>query len=212
MRKSSKNRNINARFVKALTAAERRDAPPPIADVAITYRRRLRFNASSAFDGTITYQNLLDSILVAATATQGYQLFEVVRIAEVEVWHCPMASSVSTVIVEFDGQNTGLIGDSKIHQDTSMGIHPAHVRARPGKMSQARLFQASGASTAFRLVAPSGSVVDVTVELRGEYNAATTVATALVGATAGAVYRRGLDGQAIASTVLPPAVPAAWSR
>ncbi len=172
----------------------------------------MRFNASSAFDGAISYQNLLDSILIAATATQGYQLFEVVRIVEVEVWHCPMASSVSTVIVEFDGQNTGLIGDSKIHQDTSMGIHPAHVRARPGKRSGASLFQATGASTAFRLVAPSGSVIDVTVEFRGEFNAAQTVSTALVGATAGAVYLRGLDGQAIASTVLPPANPATWSR
>jgi hypothetical protein len=173
---------------------------------------RRRFIAGSAFDSTITWTNLLDSILFASSAVQGYQAYECVRIREVEVWHCPVASSVSTVVVEFGGQNAGLIGDQQIHQDSSMGLSPAHVRARPSKNSQEAQWQFESGTAAFRLVAPSGSVIDVDLEYRGEYNAAYAVANALVAATTGAYYLRGLDGLPVASSVLLPAVPAAWVR
>jgi hypothetical protein len=175
-------------------------------------RRRFRFVANANFDGAISYTNLLDMFLFAATATQGYEIFEVVRIVEVEVWHCPMSSSVSSVLVEFDGENAGFVGDSRIYQDSSMGTQPAHVRARPAKNSAASMFQPQSATTAFRLTVPSGGVVDVLVELRSEFNRGVAVGSALVGATAGASYLRGLDGQPIATTVLVPQAPTAWCK
>lgn len=205
------NRKKGQKRVSA-TPAIRLTHPPPIRNVALSTKMRRRFIASSAFDGNITWTNLLDSVLLASSATQGYQVFECVRLKEVEVWHCPVASTVSTVIVEFGGQNAGAIGDQQIHQDSSMGLSPAHVRARPSAKSQASQWQFESATAAFRLVAPAGSVIDVVVEYRGEFNAAYAVANALVGATTGALYVRGLDGQPVASSVLVPGVPAAWIR
>lgn len=204
-RPSKSSKQSGARFARA-------QHPPPLPDIAETRTRRLRFIANAAFDGEISYANLLDSVLVAATATQGYQLYNTVRLIAVEMWHCPVASTVSTVSVIFDGQNTGLIGDLKIHSDSSMGLSPAHVRARPSPNCGAALMQATGASSAFRLTVPSGAVVDVTLEMRNEFNGTTAVGSALVGATAGAVYLRGLDGLPIATTVLVPAAPTAWCK
>jgi hypothetical protein len=151
-------------------------------------------------------------MLLATTAVQGYALFESVRIREVEVWHCPMASTTSVVLVEFGGQNAGLVGDQQVHQDSSMGVQPAHVRARPARLSQAAQWQYESTTAAFRLLAPTGAVVDVELEGRGEFNSANAVSFALVGATPGALYLRGLDGQPVASSVLLPAVPTTWIR
>jgi hypothetical protein len=172
----------------------------------------MRYIANAAYSGQITWTNLLDSILFASSATQGYQAFECVKLEEVEVWHCPVASTVSTITVEFNGQNAGQIGDQSIHSDSSMGLSPAHVKARPSKRSQASQWQYESGTSAFRLDVPSGAVIDITCSYCGEYNAAYAVANALVAATTGAYYLRGLDGSPVASTVLVPAVPSAWIR
>jgi hypothetical protein len=186
--------------------------PPPIQNIGPKLSIRRRFIANAAFANLITWTNLLDSFLFASSATQGYQAFECVRVKEVEVWHCPVASSVSTVSVEFGGQIAGQVGDQKIHSDSSMGLSPAHVRCSPSRDSQASQWQFESGTAAFRLDVPSGAVIDVVLSYRGEFNAAYAVANALVAATTGAYYLRGLDGQPVASTVLVPAVPAAWVR
>lgn len=212
MRKQGKQKQKVRVACDARGSIARLTHPPAIRNVALQASMRLRFISNAAFDNLISYSNLLDCILQASTATQGYQLYDVVRLLEVEVWHCPVGSSVSTVAVEFNGQNTGLVGDNMSHSDSSMGVSPAHVRARPSRTSTAWTWQVTGASSAFRLTVPSGAVIDVSVEFRGEFNEATTVGSALVGATPGATYRRGLDGSPVASTVLVPAVPSAWVR
>jgi hypothetical protein len=179
--------------------------PPQIPSAGITRDVRLRFLANAAFAANITFQNLLDTILFAATATSGFDLFQAVRINSVEVWAAAVLGTASTVAVTFDGATVGAAGDLILHTDTSMGIQPAHVKAVPAPRTQAGQFQPSGSAIAFLLEAPSGAVIDLSMTLRQPIDGnAVAAQNVLVAATAGVVYLRGLDGLASASTKLAP--------
>jgi hypothetical protein len=179
--------------------------PPQLNGYQLTHSVVLRFIANAAFDATITIQNLLDTWLFAQTAVLGNQVFRSVKVRSVEAWAAPLLGSAVSLQVAFNGTTAGSIGDQIVHEDTSMGIQPAHVRAVPSKRSLAADFQLSAASNAFRLAVPSGAVVDVALTFKGVFNNAVAAQNALVGATPGAVYLRGLDGVAAATTVLVPA-------
>jgi len=164
----------------------------------------MRFTSTAAFNSQITYQNLLDTVLVAITAILGYDVFDAVRINSVELWSIAVQGTPVTAVLTFNGETVGAQGDLKLHTDTSMGVEPAHVKARPDPLTQAGQFQVSSGNVAFSLDIPSGTVIDVSMTLRqpiqGQANAAQN---ALVGATVGAFYYRGLDGKANAATTLP---------
>jgi hypothetical protein len=181
--------------------------PPQIDSYLIVHGVRLRFTATNNFNGTITFQNLLDCIDVATSATALSNLFHVVKIRKVEVWSIAQVGTPVSCSVSFsNNSNAGQFGDSKFHTDTSMGIEPAHVMAVPQRNSPASLFQGASNTEAFILDAPAGSVIDV--ELTYKQKNATQVSTQNVGValTAGEVYFRGLDGLASASSdLLPPA-------
>jgi len=183
--------------------------PPQIPSYTLRHSTKLRFVSSAAFDTVITWQNLLDTILVAATATTGFDVFETVKIRFVEVWAAPLLGSAVSVSVAFAGLTAGQVGDQKIHTDTSMGVQPAHVKARPDRKSLASDFQSSGATNAFTLTVPAGAVIDVALTFIGIFASAKAAQNALVAATAGAFYVRGLDGLAVASTQLVPVIRAA---
>jgi len=122
----------------------------------------------------------------------------------VELWALTVIGGAATVVASFNGETVGSQGDLKLHTDTSMGIEPAHVRARPDPRTQAGQFQVASANVAFSLDIPSGTVIDVSMSLRQPIQGqATAVQNALVAATTGAFYYRGLDGKASATTVLP---------
>jgi hypothetical protein len=174
--------------------------PPPIRDYSITHERRLRYS-SGGYDGNITFQNLLDTLLAVTSAITAADLFSSVRIKAVEVWFLPVLGNAGSVSVVFDGATAGSIGDQQIWTDTSMGIQPAHVKARPAPRSGAALFQESSAANAFYLNAPSGAVVDVHLSFRQNMlGGAVAAQNAVVGGTTGAVVTRGLDGLAAASS------------
>lgn len=178
--------------------------PPQLPSYGITRDVRLRFTALTAAEINITFQNLLDTVLVATGAASAADLFEAVRVNSVELWAIAALGTQATVILAYAGTTVGAAGDQKTHTDTSMGVEPAHVRAQPDPLTQAGQFQASGAATAFLLDVPAGTVIDVSLTLRqpvlGQVVASQNV---LVGATAGAVYYRGLDGKTTALTNFP---------
>jgi hypothetical protein len=177
--------------------------PPPIRDYAIQHSRRMRFVANAAYTGTLTYQNLLDTLLVATSAVAGSCLFTAVRIRYVELYAVPILGQAATVQLVFDGQTVGAAGDQRVITDTSMGIEPAHLKGRPQARSGASLFQVSSATAAFYLSIPAGTVVDVGLDFKQALLGGTVACqNALVGATPGAQYLRGLDGLAIATTKL----------
>jgi hypothetical protein len=179
--------------------------PPPLRSYGLTREVRLRFVSNAAFAGTITFQNLLDLILVGVSATTLVDLFYAVRINSVELWSLPAVGGASTVVLIYSGATVGASGDQKTHTDTSMGIEPAHVRAAPDRLTQAGQFQPSSADAAFTMQVPTGTVIDVSLTLRNPIDGAAVVPAqnAGVGITTGVLYYRGLDGKATATTSLP---------
>jgi hypothetical protein len=180
--------------------------PPTITSYTIRHNTRLRFTSNAAVSQSITFQNLLDTMLFASSATAGFDVFEAVRIRRVEVWSLPILGAAATCSVEFNGASTGFIGDQRLHSDTSMGIQPAHVSAVPERQSLASNYQESSATAAFFLVCPTGSVVDVECNFISGFVENIAAQNALVTATTGAILLRGLDGLATATTKLPTVV------
>jgi len=178
--------------------------PPQIGNYLMKHTTRLRFVCSGGFNGAITFQNLLDTILIATGSTAGSDLFQRVRIRAVEVWSIAAVGTAASCSVQFNNATTGFIGDSKFHTDTSMGIEPAHVKASPTPLSMSALFQQSSSNTAFTLECTNGSVVDVSLTFEQVNAAQVSTANVLVAATAGTLYFRGLDGLATASTAFTP--------
>jgi hypothetical protein len=164
----------------------------------------MRFSAVAGASTAITFQNLLDTILVATSGTTAADLFQAVRVNSVELWSIAAQGTPTTCSLVFDGAVVGAAGDQKVHTDTSMGVEPAHVRARPDPLTQAGQFQPSTNNTAFFVECPAGAVIDVSMTLRQPVNgAAVSSQNVLVGATAGAVYFRGLDGLKAGTTNFP---------
>jgi len=178
--------------------------PPQLPSYGITRDVRLRFQALAATGQAITFQNLLDTILVAIGATTAADLFEGVRVNSVEMWAIAALGTPATLVLVYDGTTVGAMGDQKTHTDTSMGIEPAHVKAGPDRLTQAGQFQPSSANTAFRIDVPAGTVIDVSLTLRQPVlGQVVSSQNGLVGATAGTVYYRGLDGKTTALTNFP---------
>jgi hypothetical protein len=186
---------------------ELRTIPRPLSipNVAINHVVKLRYVATADATVAVSYRNLLDSILIATSATTGVQLFDIVKVRKVELW-CYNPSGVATVSVHFVGRTDGSIGDDKAHTDTSMGLEPAYLSIKPDPKSQASQFQQSSAAVAFNVYCPIATVIDLHLSFRTamEGNSATSVQQALVSGSAGLVYYRGFDGLATSSTKFGP--------
>jgi hypothetical protein len=182
--------------------------PPPVQDIGLKREVRVRMLCTAAFSGQITYQNLLDIYNLATSAVTATALYTAVKVKAIEVWANGLTNSSATVTILFDGAVLGAIGDQKIHTDSSMGIEPAHVRAVPGRMTQAAQFQEATANNAFRLICPIGAVLDLELSYRNPL-IGSVVATqnAPAGASPGAVFVRGMDGVAAAGSSFLPVGP-----
>lgn len=176
--------------------------PPALRNHSIKWSTRLRFTctqASTAFPFTET--NVMNTVLFAASAVAGFQVFTSARIKYIELWAMPAVGGVpQTVTVSYSGVG---VGDNFISSDTSMGIEPAHIKAKPRKLSLAALFFGDSANVLFALSTPANTVIDVGIEFVYQWTTATAATNALVGATPGAIYLRGLDGLAAAATIFP---------
>jgi hypothetical protein len=179
--------------------------PPPINNYEVTHNKTLRFTTNANVSQAITFYDLLDTILVSATAVLPYDLFFAVKVRKVKVWSMPAIGSSNSITVIFDGIQAGFVGDRKVHQDSSMGVEPAYLSVSPAKDSLASKFQIAANTTAFFIEAPAGSIIDVDLTFRSDVlgNAVSSQA-ASVGAAVGAIGYRGLDGLAIATTKFTP--------
>lgn len=183
--------------------------PPQINDYEVHHKKTLRFTAGAAVSQNITFQNLLDTIVIGnATNTLLSDLFFAVKLGRIKIWSTPIIGQVATVQVVFDGTAAGFVGDRKVHTDTSMGIEPAYVSCTPAKESLASKFQVSSSAVAFNIVCPAGSVIDINLTFRSDVITGSNVAAqnTAAGATGEFIQFRGLDGLAVAtSKMLPPA-------
>jgi len=180
---------------------ERMEHPPQIQTYQVSHSARMRFTATAAAASTvITFQNLLDAILVATTAIAGHDLFDLVKVRCLEVWSQAALGTPSTATVAFETAS----GDLAIHSDTSLGIKPAYVIAVPSKKSLASFWTGTAGGTCFLITCPAGSVIDVHLSYRTSNFAPALTQNALVGAVIAEIYWRGLDGLAAAGTNFPP--------
>jgi hypothetical protein len=178
--------------------------PPQLDRYEIRHSQVLRFTTNAAVGVSITFQNLLDTILLATSATAVYDLFNLVKINFVKVWSIASIGTATTVEVTYQGTTVGQIGDNDVHTDTSLGVQPGYICARPSKKSLASDFQPSTANLAFGISAPSGSVVDVSLSFRSLPGVAIIAQHVAVAATVGSYNYRGLDGLAASGTQFPP--------
>jgi hypothetical protein len=175
--------------------------PPQIDRYEVTHKCRMRFTVLATTAGTnITFQNMLDMILIATSAVAGVDLFDLVRIRSVECWGQAALGTPNTISINFNSTT----GDQSLHTDTSLGVKPAHVLAIPSNKSLASFWQPSAGGNAFRIACVAGSVLDISLSFKTSSNAPTAPSSALVGATTGELYFRGADGLATATTNFPP--------
>lgn len=200
------SRNNNKKRVRTvgtqtpIMRVERMDHPPQINSYQVCHNRTLRFTSLATASTNISFQNLLDTMLVATSATAGFDLFEFVKIDKIEIWALAALGTPSTVEVNF----TTATGDANVHTDTSLGVKPAYVKAVPARKSLASFYQLSNAGNAFQLTAPAGSIIDIKMRFKSSSFAPQAAQNALVAATTGEFYWRGLDGIAMATTNYPP--------
>lgn len=152
---------------------------------------------------SITVLNMLETVLLATTATAPFRVFDALRIRSVRVWGAAALGTPSTVAVVFLGNGQNGAGDRRIFEDTSLGVSPAFVHATPDKGGSTALWQGSTSNLTLEITCPAGSIVDVVMDMRND-NTAAAATNASVGATVGGIFYRGLDGLAAGATNFPP--------
>ncbi len=184
---------------------------PPQIQPQLSHRQRMRFRCTTAQTLlAITYADLLDTIFFADTAITGWDVFDQVKVNAVELWAVPALGGTAEVAVQFEGGfGGGPVGDGRVFSDSSMGIEPAHVVARPERLSTAAMWTPSNTGfVAFALTCPVGAIVDVDLSFRTVASLApVALQNAVVAGVVGEMYYRGLDGAPVATTVFPPLAP-----
>jgi hypothetical protein len=178
-----------------------------------TTSMKLKFNCGTATTSSVTWANLLDTVVFAATSTSVYDLFYSARLHSVEVWLPPQVAGVATsaqFTLAFDSPSQG---DQRVWSCYS-GPTGGYLKAKPSNHSiNGMMWQNSSSVGCFTVNnCPIGALIQVNVTFRTRMGSGSAIAAAQAasGATAGTVYFRGLDGLAIASTKFPP-VPASYA-
>lgn len=166
---------------------------------------KLKFTVVSATTSTITWANLLDTVIIATTSTAAADVFYSARLKCVRVWTPPLAgSNAYQATIAFDSPSQG---DQRVWVCSS-GPAGGYIEARPSRQSlNGKMWEDSssvGVMTVNSL--PVGTLIEVDVVFRSRIGpgSAVTAAQAGSGMTVGTIYFRGLDGLAAASTKFYP--------
>ena len=81
-----------------------------------TVSMKLKFNCGTATTSSITYANLLDTVVFAASATVVYDLFYAMRLHSVEIWLPPTVGAVAV------NSECGLAFDSPTQGDQRLWV------------------------------------------------------------------------------------------
>jgi len=176
--------------------------PPAIQGYQVVHSTVLRYTVQTAVTAlAITFNNLLDTINIATTAILASRLFRFVKVSRLRMWVMPSIGTSETCTVIFNGNTLGQQGDFIAHTDSSMGVEPAFLDVAPNRKALVSDFQPASSNTAFTLWLPVGAVIDCHLVFKGAVDGiGVAVLNAPIGATAGATYWRGLDGQQTASS------------
>jgi hypothetical protein len=169
--------------------------------IRVTKTFRFRANAGTNVFYTITTKNLLQLLVMANSSTTSWRLVQSLRIVRVETWADPAIGSAGSVAV------TGIgVGPENRVTDQSMGVQPAHVVWRPLPGAQNSFWLQNGATetnSQFEILASTGQVIDLTLELILQCDDTPTAnGDTGSGLTNGTLYLNYLDG--LTSGVLQP--------
>jgi hypothetical protein len=168
--------------------------------------RHYRYLSNAAISAvSMNSYNLMYACGVSASSTTaGYPIANCVRLRRIQVWAPPASQGAGvTVSVLFPSTNQS---PSKEFSDTSVSVmKPAYVSCSVPPSSTAGFWQNSTSNNdMWYLTCPSGTIVDIDVEIvlvDGQNNMASCV---LVGAATGGVYYTCLDNSTNASGKLKP--------
>jgi len=204
----NRKRSRNAKVLRAPRGnAQLRNVNPPQINSNVRTSHRFRFISTAA----VTNQLVTSAALLAVAGTIGTVtnstvalVYESVRLKSVEVWAPPASQGASaTVSVEWIGSaNSPSIEVS----DTTISVsHNAHIKCVPPQQSLASFWQIVGnTATMFTLNCPTGSVVDISLELLFA-DQSTTLATqaGLTTVVIGRVYFLALDVASLTHVLVP---------
>ena len=178
-----------------------------------TVAMKLKFNVGTASTSTVTWANIMDTVVFATSSTALYDLFYSVRLHSVEVWLPPSVAGVATsaqATLAFDSPSQG---DQRIWVCYA-GPQGGYLKAKPANTSPNGMFWQNSSSVGAFTVnnLPVGALIQLNVTFRTRMGPGSALAAAQAGTglSTGTVYFRGLDGLAIASTKFPP-VPASYA-
>lgn len=171
----------------------------------IEVKHQYRFTSTSGGVTVITDQLLLSAAgVMATTTTVGHSLFNAVKLQKVEIWTPPAAqgAAVTCSVLWPPGNNS----PSREVSDTSVSVTaPAHIVTTPPPNSLCGFWNSGAGATLFTIVAPPGSIIDVSMSLVMNDGApANSQAATLVAATVGHVYYCSLDSNISAGSVYLP--------
>lgn len=169
---------------------------------------RLRFTCQSSGIFTITAKYILDLMFIATSSSAGYCLWDAFRVRFVEIRYGGTSPVPLYAAIQYVGNSGGTQGDYRNHSATSMGVTPMLIHAAPAKNSTASTWQGNTNSVVMELDLPQSAIVDLVFDVRTDDRQTPTAVTyAVVGATAGQLYYRGLDGVAGPASNLAPFGP-----
>jgi hypothetical protein len=155
-----------------------------------------RFTSSSGTATAITVGSLFAAAGAMCTVanTQVQTLYNSVRVRNVSVWTPPaQQGTFATCSIEWLGSansNTVEVSDTS----NSVAI-PARISSNPPRSSLASFWNttSSVANTLFTLTAPSGAIIDVTLDLILSDDDVTNAVTAVAAGALGFIYYLSLD-------------------
>jgi hypothetical protein len=178
---------------------------PPSTDLVLRGKdMKLRFQGATSVRQGITTANILDTLLFAASATVGYDVLQSIKIKYIEIWSIATTNVPSTISLEF--AMAGSSGDTPmmVFTDTTLGsAFPSHLKVRPPAKSAAAQWQTSASENYLQLTLPANSVIDICFEYTMFSAGLSQAQNALVAATPGSIYARGLDGLGAATSTIP---------
>jgi len=151
----------------------------------IMKRHKFRFLATSLFSGVLTSSQILGTaggvctVANTSLALKNYSM----KVDQIEIWTPPSAQgSGATCSVEWIGSNNS---PNEEVSDTTVSVSkPAHLRSRPPARAIAGFwFVAATNTSVMTIVAPAGSIIDLTlslIEFDGETPVLRTVATGVL--------------------------------
>lgn len=187
-------------------SAQRNSQRPVQISSNIVYHHLFRFTSAAAGNHAITDTMICNVTgALAVSAISAWPISGSARITNVEIWTPPASQgSPATCSVEWVGQNNS---PPKEVSDTTVSVSsPAHIVSKPPAQSLASFWLVPTATRVMTIVAPVGSIIDVSVSfvLRDGVSPGDNV-TALVttGATVGALYYPPLDRAAAGGDFQP---------